>query len=749
MKKQPAPQNDTLQAAAQPDFFGKQKQQSFFGDQDAAAENSFFSNSIQAKLSVGEPGDPYEQEADAVADKVVQRLAQPGIGATTHAHTTSSVTPLVQTKCAACEEEEQVQKKEEGEDKRPGPTLENRLAASRGGGNALPPSVSRGMSEAMGANFGGVRVHTGSNAVQMSNELGARAFTHGNDIYFNEGAYDTGSNEGQHLLAHELTHTLQQGASTQSIQKQSTPPDHLTGLNEMLDRFDVPEEEVLTLLGQLLPAEVSTVLSTPSYKNRMAAALDVGQMVQAVTTLHPPLATQLEWVEAAAWFTSGISYSEIQGLITGADQPARDALKTDRWRNFFVSVCDNATMVTALNDLHFDLVTKLSWLEAEMNITSWELSYDATIQGWISTADQTTERDALKIDRWRSFFVSICDNSTMVTALNDLHFDLVTKLDWLEAEMIITSWELSYSTIQPWITTVLQPERDTLKITRWRDFFASVCDNTTIKTALDDLHFDFLTTIRWLLNEVAVFNVDFVWLCNAFKASNAFPAGEEVIACEIMTREIRDGLFDTSVDHQPSAWITRAHNQFLVGGAMAGLVGQTATWRGSGPGSGTTFEAWASAPTETARPPLGAATIINCWEMVLYAAHIAGVLPWSRIHSMYTPRPGWGAFLVNELSFGNRRPYNMSNPSATRPVLGDIVFFDGSSHIALATGTVNGLGETEIYSFWPPPNTPFNVADPQLATIDQVKRTTIEALNTYWVGEGYPAFVVEYATANW
>ncbi|MEM7382061.1 MAG: DUF4157 domain-containing protein, partial [Bacteroidota bacterium] len=55
-----------------------------------------------------------------------------------------------------------------------------------------------------------MRIHTGSSAVQMSEEINARAFTHGNDIYFNKGEYNTDTSRGKHLLAHELTHTLQQ-----------------------------------------------------------------------------------------------------------------------------------------------------------------------------------------------------------------------------------------------------------------------------------------------------------------------------------------------------------------------------------------------------------------------------------------------------------------------------------------------------------------------------------------------------------
>jgi hypothetical protein len=69
------------------------------------------------------------------------------------------------------------------------------------------------MESAFGADFSGVRLHTDADAVQMNREVNAYAFTHGRDVYFNEGTFNPSSREGKHLLAHELTHTLQQGGN--------------------------------------------------------------------------------------------------------------------------------------------------------------------------------------------------------------------------------------------------------------------------------------------------------------------------------------------------------------------------------------------------------------------------------------------------------------------------------------------------------------------------------------------------------
>ncbi len=338
------PQNTTSTTARQHNstntpFFSKEGSSTFFGEN----EQPFF----QAKLTIGKPNDKYEQEADAVADQVVQDLStektiqtpsssissvqlkcndceqeerlqkkeeegieqepnlqrkplfESGGGDETSVQaqldpTTPTLqakcndceqedrlqkkeeegieeepnlqrkpifesggeddtsvqaqldptTPTLQAKCNDCEQEDRLQKKEEegieeepnlqrkpifgsgGEDENELiqeksatnsssilPNLQQQLNSSKGKGQSLSPDIQQSMGQSMGADFSGVRVHTGSDAVQMNRDLGAQAFTHGSDIYFNKGKYNTESKSGQHLLAHELTHTVQQGGA--------------------------------------------------------------------------------------------------------------------------------------------------------------------------------------------------------------------------------------------------------------------------------------------------------------------------------------------------------------------------------------------------------------------------------------------------------------------------------------------------------------------------------------------------------
>ena len=196
---------------------------------------------IQPALQIGQPGDRYEREADAVADEVVKSpgttppaLQRMSLGKEEEEGGMMQMKPLgespaLQMKCAACEakEEEGVQMKPAAIQRKEGgmtasPQITQQLSARAGKGAALPDAVNQEMSSKIGADFSQVKVHTDSHAVQMSRDLGARAFTHGKDIYFNSGQYDPGSKAGRHLLAHELTHTVQQtgGIAPKMIQRQ-------------------------------------------------------------------------------------------------------------------------------------------------------------------------------------------------------------------------------------------------------------------------------------------------------------------------------------------------------------------------------------------------------------------------------------------------------------------------------------------------------------------------------------------------
>lgn len=173
--------------------------------------------------------------------------------------------------------------------------------------------------------------------------------------------------------------------------------------------------------------------------------------------------------------------------------------------------------------------------------------------------------------------------------------------------------------------------------------------------------------------------------------------------------------------------------------SMAGSVGTTMVWRGSGPGSGTDFEAWASAATETPLPAITPTTVMNCWEAVLVAAYQARTITWSWIHNLYTSVPV--ASWVTAMSRGPLHAYAVPGPNPRMPQRGDLVFFNGLEHVAMATG--NG---SDVYTFWPPPNTPFRFG----GTTDKVKVFTIEDLVAWWSANmPPPSPVVQFGAPRW
>ena len=188
---------------------------------------SFYHFPLQRKLSVGAVDDPLEDEADNMADKVM-RMPEPNFIQRKCAHCEEEekaqrkpLESFIQKKCAACEQEERaqrkplasfIQKKETSTNNNvlASNNVSNRIQSTKGSGNVMPETTKSFMESRFGTDFSSVKIHTGNYASQLSKELSAQAFTVGNDIYFNEGKYQPESSEGKHLLAHELTHTIQQ-----------------------------------------------------------------------------------------------------------------------------------------------------------------------------------------------------------------------------------------------------------------------------------------------------------------------------------------------------------------------------------------------------------------------------------------------------------------------------------------------------------------------------------------------------------
>ena len=132
---------------------------------------------VQPKLTIGQPGDKYEREADNVAARVM------------------NMPEAIQRQEILEEEEDKLQLKASDSNlavntDTPTDSLEQQLNRSQGGCNPLSGEAKSFMQPRFGAEFNDVRTHTDSNAVQMSQSIQAQAFTHGRDIHFNSGKYN-------------------------------------------------------------------------------------------------------------------------------------------------------------------------------------------------------------------------------------------------------------------------------------------------------------------------------------------------------------------------------------------------------------------------------------------------------------------------------------------------------------------------------------------------------------------------------
>jgi Domain of unknown function (DUF4157) len=174
---------------------------------------------IQAKLTINSLGDKYEQEADAMANKVMRMPSKEGKEI---ASSSSIIGASIQRKCSACEEEEKqkpIMRKESGNmaGMQVSNSFSRNLNTTKGDGLNLPKSTKSFMENAFSADFSQVRIHADSQANNLSQSINAKAFTHGNDIYFGAGQYNPNSYSGKSLLAHELTHTVQQNGKIQRV----------------------------------------------------------------------------------------------------------------------------------------------------------------------------------------------------------------------------------------------------------------------------------------------------------------------------------------------------------------------------------------------------------------------------------------------------------------------------------------------------------------------------------------------------
>jgi hypothetical protein len=229
---------------AKPRKLEEKRKDPFFSNPGSEEKTPFFpfTNSLMRKLNVGKSNDPQEKEADSVAKQLsrlqINRAEKQEEEKPVQKQEKKEEEKPVQ-KDEKKEEEKPVQKEEKKEEEKPiqraekkeedmpvqkaveesekigpggrgTPAFESILARRRGMGSELPEDIRRQMEEKMNASFKDVRIHTDAEAEELCEQVHALAFTNGKDIYFNKGQYKPDSDSGKELLAHELTHVVQQ-----------------------------------------------------------------------------------------------------------------------------------------------------------------------------------------------------------------------------------------------------------------------------------------------------------------------------------------------------------------------------------------------------------------------------------------------------------------------------------------------------------------------------------------------------------
>lgn len=184
---------------------------------------------VRAQLKMTSPGDSDEKEANEVADSIVKegKIARSVSGG----HSGGGIALPS--------------------------SLGSQLASMQGHGSQLPGNIKAQMETGFGRDFSNVRVHTDSSAASMSESISAKAFTFGNDIYFNRGQFDPGTTAGQHLIAHELTHVVQGSPSVRrkEVETSNLAPDQVQSIQTSFKtRAEDFSDESKELLDQAIIA---------------------------------------------------------------------------------------------------------------------------------------------------------------------------------------------------------------------------------------------------------------------------------------------------------------------------------------------------------------------------------------------------------------------------------------------------------------------------------------------------------------
>jgi hypothetical protein len=373
----PSTTSHSTSVARSGSFFGRSRSSRFFGSvmRSATPMASSSEPTVQAKLSVSKPDDPMEVEADRAADRVM-RMRDVQMQRTAEDRATPEVqrqaeAPDVQRQAEAEAPEVQRRADADGDVQRKAevrptddvvqrmgvdapavaPDAQTELQQATTGGRALPSEVREHMEPRFGADLGDVRIHTDEQAASLSNHMSARAFTYRNHVFFGRDQFQPGTDSGRHLLAHELSHTIQQGATVQRradrppaapeeaqrtpelTPSRAAPTVQRLGVQDALDYFadkahNIMGFRMLTLILGFNPINRRSVARTPA--NFLRALIELvpgGNFITRALDNHGVIN------EAAAWVDQKVrQLGDIGSQIVGALRRFIDSLS---WTDIF------------------------------------------------------------------------------------------------------------------------------------------------------------------------------------------------------------------------------------------------------------------------------------------------------------------------------------------------------------------------------------------------------------------------------
>jgi hypothetical protein len=298
---------------------------------------------LQTKLKVNEPGDTYEREADRVADQVMA----------TPVNSTVSGTPRIQ----------RLSGQSNGQTDAAPASVDQALASP---GRPLEPALRQDIEQRFGYDFSRVRVHSGTAAEQSARELNANAYTVGHNIVFGAGRFAPGTHEGRRLIAHELTHVVQQSGADGINMGESDDKRGLSHISQALQQGRSAPSPVGVSIGRM-PNRLLQRDEKPATKEAKALEATIAEAEAASREIAD------EWKEIRALAKSDVlkmviaKGDHVVELVGAHTQLAIDALRAGQ----------SATELTTV--LETDL--------AAYRFVAWYVVVGANLEGMASDVD--------------------------------------------------------------------------------------------------------------------------------------------------------------------------------------------------------------------------------------------------------------------------------------------------------------------------------------------------------------------------